>query len=71
MDFEFLFVMLYVLVATMLFMATLGAIKTFGFFKCLIIMMVVSSLVLLAVYTIHTIIVYILIKMLIMWLVVV
>ena len=29
MDFEFLFVMLYVLVATMLFIATLSAIKTF------------------------------------------
>ena len=66
MDFEFLFVMLYALVAAMLFIATLSAIKTFGFFKCLIVMMVVSSLALLAVYTIHTIIIYVVIKILIM-----
>ena len=66
MGFEFLFAMLYVLVATMLFIATLSAIKTFGFFKCLIMMMVVSSLVLLAAYTIQTIIIYVVIKILIM-----
>ena len=71
MDFEFLFVMLYALVATMLFIATLSAIKQFGFIKCLLAMVLVVSIALLVVYIVNTIIVYILIKMLIMWLVVV
>ena len=68
---EMLFITAYLLVVSILFITTLTIIKQFGFIKCLLSMVVLVSVALLAVYAINTIIVYILIKMLIMWLVVV
>ena len=68
---EMLFITTYLLVVSILFITTLTIIKQFGFIKCLLAMVVLVSAALLAVYIVNTIIVYILIKMLIMWLVVV
>lgn len=68
---EMLFITTYLLVVSILFITTLSIIKQFGFIKCLFAMTVLVSMALLAVYIVNSIIVYILIKMLIMWLVVV
>ena len=68
---EMLFITAYLLVVSVLFVTTLSIIKQFGFIKSLLAMIVLVSVALLAVYVVNTIIVYILIKMLIMWLVVV
>ena len=68
---EMLFVTVYLLVVSILFIATLTVIKQFGFIKCLLAMVALVCVALLVVYIVNTIIVYILIKMLIMWLVVV
>ena len=68
---EMLFITAYLLVVSILFITTLPIIKQFGLIKCLFAMVVLVSVALLAVYIVNTIIVYILIKMLIMWLVVV
>jgi hypothetical protein len=68
---EMLFITAYVLVVSILFVTTLSIIKQFGLIKSLLAMVVLVSVALLAVYTINTLIVYLLIKMLIMWLVVV
>ena len=68
---EMLFIAVYLLVVSILFITTLSIIKQCGFIKSLLAMVVLVSVAVLAVYTINTIIVYILIKMLIMWLVVV
>ena len=67
---EMLFITTYLLVVSILFITTLTIIKQFGFIKSLLAMIVLVGVALLAVYTVNTIIVYILIKMLIMWLVV-
>ena len=68
---EMLFITAYVLVVSILFVTTLSIIKQFGLIKSLLAMVVLVSVAVLAVYTINTLIVYLLIKMLIMWLVVV
>ena len=68
---EMLFITAYVLVVSILFVTTLSIVKQFGFIKCLLAMLVLVSVAALAVYIINTLIVYLLIKMLIMWLVVV
>ena len=68
---EMLFITAYVLVVSILFVTTLSIIKQFGLIKSLLAMVVLVSVALLAVYTINTLIVYLLIKVLIMWLVVV
>lgn len=67
---EMLFITVYLLVVSILFITTLSIIKQFGFIKCLLAMVVLVSVALLAVYTINTLIVYFLIKMLVVWLVV-
>ena len=67
---EMLFITVYLLVVSILFVTTLSIIKQFGFIKSLLAMVVLVSVALLAVYTINTLIIYFLIKMLIMWLVV-
>lgn len=67
---EMLFITAYVLVVSILFVTTLSIIKQFGFIKSLLAMVVLVSAAALAVYTINTLIIYMLIKMLIMWLVV-
>ena len=67
---EMLFVTAYLLVVSILFITTLTIIKQFGFIKSLLAIIVLVGVALLAVYTINTLIVYILIKMLIMWAVV-
>lgn len=67
---EMFFVTAYLLVVSILFITTLSIIKQFGFIKSLLAMIVLVCVALLAVYTVNTIIVYILIKMLIIWLVV-
>ena len=64
---EMLFITVYLLVVSILFVTTLSIIKQFGFIKCLLAMVVLVSIAVLAVYTINTLIVYLLIKMLIMW----
>ena len=64
---EMLFITAYLLVVSVLFVTTLSIIKQFGFIKSLLAMIVLVSVALLAVYVVNTIIVYILIKMLIMW----
>lgn len=64
---EMLFITAYLLVVSVLFVTTLSIIKQFGFIKSLLAMVVLVSVALLAVYTINTLIVYLLIKMLIMW----
>ena len=64
---EVLFITAYLLVVSILFITTLTIIKQFGFIKSLLAMVVLVGVTLLAVYAINTIIVYILIKMLIMW----
>lgn len=68
---EMLFISVYLLVVSILFITTLTIIKQFGFIKCLLAMVVLVGVALLVVYIVNTIIVYILIKMLIMWLMVV
>ena len=68
---EMWFITAYLLVVSILFVTTLSIIKQFGFIKSLLAMIVLLSVALLAIYIINTIIVYLLIKMLIMWLVVV
>ena len=68
---EMLFITAYVLVVSILFVTTLSIIKQFGLIKSLLAMVVLVSVAVLAVYTINTLIVYLLIKVLIMWLVVV
>ena len=68
---EMLFITAYVLVVSILFVTTLSIIKQFGFIKCLLAMVVLVNVALLTVYTINTLIVYLIVKMLIMWLVVV
>ena len=68
---EMFFVTAYLLVVSILFITTLSIIKQFGFIKSLLAMIVLVGVALLAVYVVNTVIVYILIKMLIMWLVVV
>ena len=60
-----------IVVVVILFTVTLSMVKQFGFIKCLFAMIVLVFVSLLAVYIANTVIVYILIKMLIMWLVVV
>lgn len=67
---EMFFITAYLLVVSILFITTLTIIKQFGFIKCLFAMTVLVSVALLAVYVVNTVIVYILIKTLIMWLVV-
>ena len=67
---EMLFITVYLLVVSILFVTTLSIIKQFGFIKCLLAMVVLVSVAVLVVYTIKTLIVYFLIKMLIVWLVV-
>ena len=68
---EMLFITACLLVVSILFVTTLPIIKQFGLIKSLLAMVVLVSVALLAVYIVNTIIVYLLIKMLIMWLVVV
>ena len=68
---EMLFITAYLLVVSILFVTTLSIIKQFGCIKSLLAMIVLVFVSLLAVYIVNTVIVYILIKMLIMWLVVV
>ena len=68
---EMLFITAYLLVVSILFVTTLSIIKRFGFIKSLLAMVVLVSVAVVAVYTINTLIVYFLIKMLITWLVVV
>ena len=67
---EMLFITVYLLVVSILFITTLSIIKQFGLIKSLLAMIVLVSVALLAVYFVNTLIVYFLIKMLIMWLVV-
>lgn len=67
---EMLFITVYLLVVSILFITTLSIIKQFGLIKSLLAMIVLVSVALLAVYFVNTLIVYLLIKMLIMWLVV-
>ena len=68
---EMLFVTVYLLVVSILFITTLTIIKQFGFIKSLLAMVALVCVAVGAVYIVNTVIVYILIKMLIMWLVVV
>ena len=67
---EMLFITVYLLVVSILFITTLSIIKQFGLIKSLLAMVVLASVALLVVYIVNTLIVYLLIKMLIMWLVV-
>ncbi len=67
---EMLFITVYLLVVSILFITTLSIIKQFGLIKSLLAMIVLVSVALLVVYFVNTLIVYLLIKMLIMWLVV-
>ena len=67
---EMFFITAYLLVVSILFVTALSIIKRFGFIKSLLAMIVLVGVALLAVYVVNTIIVYILIKILIMWLVV-
>ena len=64
---EMLFITAYLLVVSILFVTTLSIIKQFGLIKSLLAMIVLVSVALLAVYFVNTLIVYLLIKMLIMW----
>ena len=59
-----------IVVVVILFTATLNMVKQFGFIKSLLAMIVLVFVSLLAVYIVNTVIVYILIKTLIMWLLV-
>ena len=71
---EMLFITVYVLVATMLFIATLSAIKQFGFIYCLriLILALIIVAIMIGVFMVFAnIILLIFMKMLIMWLVVV
>ena len=67
---EMLFIAVYLLVVSILFITTLSIIKQFGLIKSLLAMIVLVSVALLVVYFVNTLIVYLLIKMLVMWLVV-
>ena len=67
---EMLFITVYLLVVSILFVTTLSIIKQFGLIKSLLAMIVLVSVALLVVYFVNTLIVYLLIKMLVMWLVV-
>lgn len=67
---EMLFITVYLLVVSILFVTTLSIIKQFGFIKSLLAMVVLVSVSLLVVYVVNTVIVYIMIKILVMWLVV-
>ena len=67
---EMLFITAYLLVVSILFVTTLSIIKQFGFIKSLLAMIALVFVSLSAVYIVNTVIVYILIKMLIMWLVI-
>ena len=67
---EMLFITVYLLVVSILFITTLSIIKQFGLIKSLLAMIVLVSAALLVVYIINTLTAYLLIKMLIMWLVV-
>ena len=64
---QMLFITAYLLVVSILFITTLTIIKQFGFIKSLLAMVVLVSIAALAVYFVNTLIVYLLIKMLIMW----
>ena len=68
---EMLFITVYLLVVSILFITTLSIIKQFGLIKSLLAMIVLVSVALLVVYFVNTLIVYLLIKMLVVWLVVV
>ena len=64
---EMLFITVYLLVVSMLFVTTLSIIKQFGLIKSLLAMIVLVSVALLVVYFVNTLIVYLLIKMLVVW----
>ena len=64
---EMLFITVYLLVVSILFITTLSIIKQFGLIKSLLAMIVLVSVAVVAVYTINTLTAYLLIKMLIMW----
>ena len=64
---EMLFITVYLLVVSILFVTTLSIIKQFGLIKSLLAIIVLVSVALLPVYFINTLIVYLLIKMLVMW----
>ena len=64
---EMLFITVYLLVVSILFVTTLSIIKQFGLIKSLLAMIVLVSVALLVVYFVNTLIVYLLIKMLVMW----
>ena len=61
----------FIVVVVVLFTATLNMVKQFGFIKSLLAMVVLVCVAVLAVYFVNTLIVYLLIKMLVVWLVVV
>ena len=64
---EMLFITVYLLVVSILFITTLSIIKQFGLIKSLLAMIMLVSVALLVVYFVNTLIVYLLIKMLVMW----
>ena len=64
---EMLFIAVYLLVVSILFITTLSIIKQFGLIKSLLAMIVLVNVALLAVYFVNTLTAYLLIKMLIMW----
>ena len=64
---EMLFITVYLLVVSILFITTLSIIKQFGLIKSLLAMIVLVNVALLAVYFVNTLTAYLLIKMLIMW----
>ena len=64
---EMLFIAVYLLVVSILFITTLSIIKQFGLIKSLLAIIVLASVAVVAVYTINTLTAYLLIKMLIMW----
>ena len=64
---EMLFIAVYLLVVSILFITTLSIIKQFGLIKSLLAMIVLVNVALLAVYFVNTLTAYLLIKMLVMW----
>ena len=64
---EMLFITVYLLVVSILFITTLSIIKQFGLIKSLLAMIVLVNVALLAVYFVNTLTAYLLIKMLVMW----
>ena len=64
---EMLFITVYLLVVSILFVTTLSIIKQFGLIKSLLAMIVLVNVALLAVYFVNTLTAYLLIKMLVMW----